>query len=256
MHISFQETIIVIPCYQEASRLATGRFDEFINRRDGVGFVFVDDCSTDTTAMLVQQLADRHPGRIACLHNTVNLGKGGAIRNGVLYAQDKADYIGYWDADLSTPLDLIPDFIALLRERNALMVIGSRIKIAGHEVRRRARRHYPGRIFAALASLIIGQGIYDTQCGAKLFRNNIVADCFGLPFLSRWCFDIELIFRLIDHYGLEEVNTPDSRLLELPLRRWIDEGDSRIHSIDVLHMVTDLARIYYKYRLNHGNRTG
>jgi dolichyl-phosphate beta-glucosyltransferase len=176
------------------------------------------------------------------------MGKGESVRRGVLFAADKAEYLGYWDADLSTPLDLIPDLVAVLKQRSACLVMGTRIKITGHEIIRKPYRHYQGRVFATLASAVIGHGFYDTQCGAKVFRQEIVAPCFAQPFLSRWCFDIELILRVMDCCGVDDVNTLESRILEIPLRRWIDAGDSRLKATDVLRMAGDLARIYYRYR--------
>jgi len=109
-------------------------------------------------------------------------------------------------------------------------------------------RHYPGRVFATLASLVTGRGFYDTQCGAKLFHRDIVPICFREPFLSRWCFDVEVLLRLLAAQGIDDVNTPDSAVIELPLTRWIDSGDSRLKPSDVPRMAADLARIWHRYR--------
>jgi len=240
-------TIIVIPCYQEASRLQPECFSRFLESWQDVGFIFVNDNSTDLTGTKINELANLYPDRIASLHNTVNLGKAGSVRRGVLAAQGY-EYIGYWDADLSTPLELIPQFVSVLEQRKACLVMGSRIRIAGHEVKRKAWRHYPGRIFAALASIIINEDIYDTQCGAKLFTADVAQQCFTEPFLSRWCFDVELIIRVIDSYQLTDINTSRSRLIELPLTHWADTTDTRLRPFDVLRMARDLWRIRRHYR--------
>src|SRR5438132_292008 len=78
--------------------------------------------------------------------------------------------IGYWDADLSTPLDQVDRLLAALRDDpQCRLAMGSRVKRLGADIMRRPSRHILGRIFATFASGILGFGVYDSQCGAKLF---------------------------------------------------------------------------------------
>ena len=54
--------------------------------------------------------------------------------------------------------------------------------------------YYLGRLFATLASTLLDVRIYDTQCGAKIFRStDDLKIVLSKPFLSSWIFDVELI---------------------------------------------------------------
>src|SRR5687768_750502 len=98
-------TVIVVPCYNEAARLDTERFAAFAAVQDQAMLLFVDDGSVDETARLLDTLAARVPGHISVLRLKPNGGKANAVRAGALQAvAEGALRVGYWDADLSTPL--------------------------------------------------------------------------------------------------------------------------------------------------------
>src|SRR5690606_22509226 len=114
---------------------------------------------------------------------------------------------GFFDADLATPLTEIRWLLQWgEREKKTGMIIGARVNLFGStHISRYMLRHYFGRFFATIVSNMLGISIYDTQCGAKLFRADMATVLFGRPFLSRWLFDIELIYRLLNHFGREQV---------------------------------------------------
>ena len=87
----------------------------------------------------------------------------------------------------------------------------------GYDIDRSAVRHYLGRVFATAASLILQARVYDTQCGAKLFRAGpALSDALATPFLSRWAFDVEFLGRLL--IGSPAVPPlPLSAVVEVPL---------------------------------------
>jgi dolichyl-phosphate beta-glucosyltransferase len=244
-------TIIVVPCYNEAARLDADAFVGFASAHQDVGFHFVDDGSTDDTLPLLQRLASRFPGQLTVQPLGRNAGKAEAVRRGLLAAASRGcSYAGFWDADLATPLDEIPGFIDLLDRRGKLqMVFGSRVNLLGRSVRRNLLRHYVGRVFATAAATALGVGMYDTQCGAKLFRvsPHFVA-LLQEEFIGGWIFDVEIVAREIRARRADS-SLPDVRetIYEQPLMTWRDVKGSKITLGDFPAVAFKLAHIYWKY---------
>jgi glycosyltransferase involved in cell wall biosynthesis len=238
--------VIVVPCYNEAARLDTARLLAFVTCAPDMRLLLVDDGSTDATLRVITELAAQAPeGRIATLALSANGGKAAAVRAGVLTAAAGATYVGYWDADLSTPLDEVPRFVATLEARPELLaVIGTRVKLLGWHVRRSMVRHYLGRVFATAASMALGIAVYDTQCGAKLFRvSPEVRAAFGAPFHTRWVFDVELLARLGELARITGGAPVERTVLELPLDRWEDVRGSKLHPLAMLRAGLSLALV-------------
>ncbi|NWJ94338.1 MAG: glycosyltransferase [Chloroflexi bacterium] len=241
--------IIVFPCYNEAKRLEVAQFVNLQLPHHRLEFLFVNDGSQDDTFKLLKTLRSLAPEQIDLLDLQPNQGKAEAVRQGFLWSMKKSpDYIGFWDADLATPLDEIPRFCEILDLQPDLdMVFGARVKLLGRAIERKAYRHYFGRVFATAVSLVLNLPIYDSQCGAKLFRQNEpLRQAFATPFLSRWVFDVEIIARLKkiqDGQGIEI----GSKIYELPLRQWQDVRGSKLHLKDGLLAYLDLWKIYKAY---------
>ena len=239
--------LIVVPCYNEAHRLPIARFQEFLGQ-SSIHFVFVDDGSRDETFQILENLRASHPQSVNVLQLKTNRGKAEAVRQGIQFAfAQKVDYTGYWDADLATPLDAIPRFLKILEDRPGLdMVFGSRVKLLGRSVHRRPTRHYLGRIFATVVSTMLRLPIYDTQCGAKIFRVTAETPAlFADPFLARWVFDVEILARYIRKLG-----SPDAaaaRIYEYPLEEWEDVAASKVIGLDFFVALRDIVRIYWTY---------
>jgi dolichyl-phosphate beta-glucosyltransferase len=243
-------TIVVVPCYNEEERLDAGAFESFARARPDVTFLFVDDGSRDGTHDLLQRIVQRHPGHFALLALDQNRGKAEAVRQGLLDACRRgAKYAGFWDADLATPLDELPGFVALLDEKPHLeMVFGSRVKLLGRFIHRKTARHYFGRGFATLAALALGLPLYDTQCGAKLFR---VSPRFeGLlqdRFIGGWIFDCEIVARAIRSRRGTSLPPVRDVIYEHPLTAWRDVDGSKVSALDIPFVACSLARIYWRY---------
>jgi glycosyltransferase involved in cell wall biosynthesis len=241
------EAIVVVPCFNEARRLDPQAFAAFLSECRNVTFLFVDDGSTDDTPLVVERLRQQHPRQVWSLRLSENVGKGEAVRRGVQVAlRRRPAMFGYWDADLATPLDAIPQFCDVLRARpNISLVMGSRVALLGRQIRRRGMRHFLGRAFATAASIVLRLPVYDTQCGAKLFRvTPATVDLFSRPFGARWIFDVEILARLLRRAGRRDLC---ESIYEVPLEKWEDVDGSRLRPRDFLVATVDLASIYWRY---------
>jgi len=237
---------LVVPCYNEAGRLPAAAFLEAAQQRSDTEFLFVNDGSTDDTAGMLARLCSSANGRgnLAALNLPRNGGKAAAVRSGVLAALDRhPEFVGFWDADLATPLAALQDFIDVLDANPQVdIVMGARVKLLGHHVERYPLRHYTGRLFATAASLALRLAVYDTQCGAKIFRvTPRTRQAFAAPFRSRWVFDVELLSRYIAASGREAAS---AGIYELPLNTWVDVPGSKVKAWHGVQAMWDIARIW------------
>lgn len=240
--------ILVIPCFDEERRLPVDALRAF--RLDGatVEFLLVNDGSRDGTLKLLQSLAAEDPARFSVLDLERNRGKAEAVRRGIIEAMSrKPDLFGFWDADLATPLTELPLFLDVFRARPEIeMVFAARVRLLGRSISRNPRRHYVGRVGATLISSSLGLAVYDTQCGAKLFRmTEAMPPVFAEPFLSRWIFDVEVIARYVQQRGRDAAARA---IYELPIREWHDVKGSKVRSTDFVRALRDLWKIHKAYR--------
>lgn len=239
---------IVVPCYNEANRLESNKFLYFLlTHRVPIRFLFVNDGSSDETLPLLLLMRNKQPERISILDLPSNRGKAEAVRIGMLRGQIGSSVIGFWDADLATPLDSIEKLLVHLDSNPAIeMVFGARVRLLGREINRRPLRHYLGRLFATAVSLSLQLPVYDTQCGAKLFRvTPELAEVLAVPFLSRWIFDVEIIARFLTAHP--EPAYPHRAIYECPLDSWQDVPGSKVSLFDFLKSSIELLQIRRRY---------
>ena len=243
--------VIVVPCYNEERRLEPERFLDYVARTPDVDFLMVNDGSVDRTAEVLASLERASGGRIRALTLTPNRGKAEAVRQGIGQALAReSEVVGFWDADLATPLDSIDELREELRRHPGVeMVFGSRVKLLGHTIDRQPMRHYAGRVFATFTSLALRLPVYDTQCGAKLFRRTPqVAAYFAEPFSTRWIFDVEILARALTQPGRRAALVEGGGILEYPLHQWRDIKGSKLKAFDFVIAAGELVRIWAKYR--------
>jgi dolichyl-phosphate beta-glucosyltransferase len=218
---------VVVPCYNEEKRLDHDAFGRFLAEADGATLLFVDDGSSDQTRAVLDRIVAAAPARAAVISLPANRGKAEAVRSGMRTALDRgAPIVGYWDADLATPLPIIAELTAILEAHAEIdVVMGARVRMLGRHIDRSGTRHLVGRAFATLASVVLGLPVYDTQCGAKLFRATpALRHALDAPFRSRWSFDVELLQRLQQRWGSRGLD----RIYEVPLQAWYHGTESKV----------------------------
>jgi len=250
---------LVVPCHNEASRLDPDAFLRFATSHSGVRLVLVDDGSVDGTGAILEQMRAAAPEAVSMIRLPERRGKAEAVRAGILAGLEQGpQLVGFFDADLATPLATIDDFLTVLRLRPTVeFVLGSRVRLMGRDVRRKAVRHYLGRVFATAASHALDLPVYDTQCGAKILRVTAgTASLFATPFRSRWVFDVELIARYLRLPVAPGEPARRERLYELVLPAWHDKAGSKLRWRDFVRALIDVAYIWRERVANRSaNRT-
>ena len=236
---------IVVPCFNEETRIEISRFRQMLSLVPEVRILFVNDGSTDRTLQVLEDFAASEPDRVSVLSLPSNAGKGEAIRCGFLAATTEVpSWSAYLDADLATPTEEVQRLWAVCEESPSLeIVFGSRIHLCGSGIERRMGRHIAGRVFAFLATQTLGTHVYDTQAGAKFFRNTpALSQALATPFCDRWSFDVELLGRL------GRLGAFPERALEVPLRNWRDVPGSKVSLRQGVASLFSLWRVHRKLR--------
>ncbi len=247
--MSAPRVAMVVPCYREAERLAPAAFLDFLPPRPWLAFFFVDDGSDDGTPEVLVSIRSACPAQVRVHRLAAHAGKDEAVRAGVLEAaRSQPDYIGFWDADLAAPLAAIDDFVALARRRPDVdLLIGSRVNLMGRHIVRRPSRHYVSRVFATAASVALDLPVYDTQCGAKLFRaSRDVLAVFAERFRSRWIFDVEILQRYLALPVHDGGPPRRARIYEVVLSEWREVAGSKLRLRDFLWSFVEVVRIWWR----------
>lgn len=230
---------VVIPAYNEAARIKPG-LEQILQHVRATGLdceiILVDDGSSDDTAEVVRRhLHGALPLRI--LRQDPNQGKAAAVKRGILSAS--GHFVGYADADMSTPFGEIDRFLQALAN-GADVAIGSRSMTgADVQVRQPLPRALAGKLFGAFTRLVLLPGISDSQCGFKFFRREVAHDLFTRQRLTGWAFDAELLFLAL-RLGY--------RIVQIPVR-WINDPHTKVRMLTAgPRMVLDILRIRWLHR--------
>lgn len=231
---------ICIPCYNEFERFKFDDFKVFLIEHPEVHIMFINDASKDDTLSHLKNLQSLFKKRVEIIQNKTNLGKAESVRKGILKSAKTSKYVAYLDADLATSLEECLS-MALYLNKDKEFVFASRILKIGSIVERKFSRFLVGRFIATIISSLLDLKVYDTQCGCKLFKSNIAQEIFKEKFISKWLFDVELFYRFISSYGKEKAIT---KMEEIPVKKWIDEGGSKVSFTYFFKLWFDLYAIW------------
>ncbi len=232
------ELSIVIPAYNESERIIPtlqSALQYFISQNINFEIIVVDDGSSDNTADICTEIftSTQHPSHYKVIQLSQNKGKGFAIKTGVL--ESKGRHILFCDADGATPFHQYK----ILRDAMLFseIAIGSRYKDRSTvEKKQPLYRIIISRTVNIIAQIFIIEGIADTQCGFKLFRNDAGKRIFKKQKIERFAFDIEFLM-LAKTYGY--------RISEIPVI-WIDKDGSKVNGLrDGMRILRDFVLIKF-----------
>ncbi len=199
---------IVIPAHNEEHRLGPmlEAYLPFFSSRYGteVEFLVVINGTTDKTKDVATAYASRYPC-VRIIVESEPIGKGGALMLG--FGQAAGDFIGFVDADGSTPPGSFQDLVEKIGDAGC--IIASRWT-GGAQVspRHPLDRRVASRLFNTLIRILFGLKLTDTQCGAKLMRRETVLAILPHIGITRWAFDVDLLFQIRRAgYSITEIPT-------------------------------------------------
>jgi glycosyltransferase involved in cell wall biosynthesis len=230
---------VVVPAYREGPRIYDNlqRLVAELDQLDtDYEVLVVSDGNTDTTASEAERV--RSP-RVKVLDYPINMGKGYALSYGVRHSA--GELVTFIDADMELHPREIRHFIALMKERDVDIVIGSK-RHPGSRVHYPAFRRLESIAYQLLIRLLFDVGVRDTQTGLKLFRRQVLAEILPLLAVKQFAFDLELLV-VARHLGY-------TRIAEAPIELSYQFA-STISPTAVFKILWDTAAIFYRLHITH-----
>ena len=229
--------VVVIPLYNESKRLpdsikilkqwcASMAANGYL-----VSFLFVDDGSTDNSFEILSH--SDLPSRVLRLDK--NLGKGGAVRQGILETPE-CDYTLVMDVDLSTNLNCVTFFVEQMRQQKLDVIMADRFH-PNSLVKRSLMRTFISYAYLFIVHGLFSLKVFDTQCGFKLFQGKLAREIFKHVTINGFCFEVEMILQAQENY----------RIGSAPVH-WVETGGSSISIYrDSFRMLNELLFLRSRY---------
>jgi glycosyltransferase involved in cell wall biosynthesis len=230
---------IVIPAYNEEKRIGATlkAYSKYFNNiKNKLAFPYeilvVINNTSDRTEEIVKSYSIKNKN-IKYL-NLVKGGKGYAIVQGFKYALKRNfSLISFVDADMSTSPQALYDLAINLKDYDG--IIGNRWASTSVIAQKQSRmRQLASRVFNFLVKSLFFMNYQDTQCGAKIFKKQVIAKIVDKIYITQWAFDVNLLY-------LCKVN--NFKIREYPTT-WEDKGDSKVKVIKTsLKMLFGILRL-------------
>jgi dolichyl-phosphate beta-glucosyltransferase len=228
---------VVIPAYNEEQRLprTIEQIERYLNGR-GMSYelILVDDGSTDGTRQVMDAAAERNQSvRLEALPS--NRGKGRALAAGVAVA--RGEDVLVTDADLSTPIEELENLEAALKAGAGVAIASRAVRGSRIEIPQPIYRVAMGKVFNLIVQLVLLPGIWDTQCGFKLFRADVARPVFAALTTDGFGYDPEVLY-LAKRRGV--------RIIEVPVV-WRHSAPTKVMPIrSSLDMFKHVVRVRFK----------
>lgn len=233
------EISVVVPAYNEEKRIAVSLpviWNALAARFSRFEILVVDDGSSDSTSEKVMEFGDSGHPEVRVIRYGTNRGKGYAVRTGMLAAQ--GEIVLFSDADLSTPIEELDKLKKVLDEGYDL-AIGSRALVDSTiELRQPFYRVLMGKTFNKIVQMLALPGVWDSQCGFKMFKRAAAKRLFCSSRIDGFSFDVEILF-LARKMGFvyREVGV-----------KWVNSLESKVNPIfHSFQMLKDLISIRWNY---------
>jgi glycosyltransferase involved in cell wall biosynthesis len=232
------EVTVIIPVFNDhhSLEIAIPRSVELLSHiTNGFELVIAEDGSTDGSAELVRSCEQLDP-RIHLLHSDERLGRGKALTRAIY--QSKGKIVCYYDVDLATDMQHLPELIGAIRE-GADIATGSRL-MPGSDIVRTGSREIASRSYNFLVRLFLGSRCYDHQCGFKAFNKKSLLSVLPAIRSNHWFWDTELLVR-------SQLN--GCRLVEFPVR-WRAGKGTTVKMKDVFEMGSSILILWWQIHVS------
>lgn len=227
---------VVIPCFNEEQRLprTIEQVERYLDARQTTyELILVDDGSSDGTRRLMDEAARKHSS-VRVLALPENRGKGRALATGVQAAT--GDEILVTDADLSTPIEELDKLQTALNSGAGIAIASRALRGSRVEVSQPIYRVLMGKGFNLIVQAVLLPGIWDTQCGFKLFRGDVAHRVFAALITDGFGYDPEVLYR---------ARKQGVKIVEVPVV-WRNSAPTKVSAVrSSLDMLKHVVRVRF-----------
>lgn len=159
--------LVIIPAYNEEGAILDTVTD-IRNKAPEFDVIVINDCSTDSTRKILEDNA------IAHINLPMNLGIGGAVQTGYIYAEKHGyDVAVQMDGDGQHDASYLNDMLAVMKQKKADMAIGSRF-IENKGFQSSSLRRVGINFFTGWIRKLTHQTITDPTSGMRMVNRRII----------------------------------------------------------------------------------